>query len=120
MSNEFNDYWDELVGKYRQWKELIHRLERIEKEIMRVEAIPLPEPEIQSIVMEVIKQCSVSAQQTALEEAVIAAVFEWNKAAIEWSEAFVPGSDHQRYQAAIDGLKTAMADLQKDILKHDQ
>lgn len=50
MSNKFDRFWDELVSKYRRRKGLTPTPEQLEREIVKVEAIPLSEDEIESIV----------------------------------------------------------------------
>ncbi len=50
MSDEFDSFWNELVGKYRRREGLAPSLEELEKEIAAVDAVPLSEDDVQSIV----------------------------------------------------------------------
>lgn len=50
MSNKFDEYWDELVRKYRSWKGLSLAPDQLAREIASVNSIPLSDEEIDSIV----------------------------------------------------------------------
>lgn len=50
MSNKFDRFWDELVSKYRRREGHTPTPEQLEREIAKVDAIPLSDDEIKSIV----------------------------------------------------------------------
>lgn len=50
MSNDIDRAWEELVSKYRRREGLTPTPEQLEREIAKVDAIPLSEDEIKSIV----------------------------------------------------------------------
>ena len=50
MSDKFNIFWNELVGRYRRREGLAASPEELEKEVAKIDAVPLSEDEVQSIV----------------------------------------------------------------------